>query len=633
MAQGLDYLKITPSHLGAVANKGELPLPRKALILGGEATSIGWAREILRQGPCRVFNHYGPTEATIGVLVHELSPEDDVVGSTLPLSRAVFNSSFFILDHARQPVPRGMPGILFVAGTPLAKGYLDIGDATGGFEEVPSLGRVYCTGDLVRQRADDAIEILGRADRQLKVHGFRVEPAHIERVIMGFTGVSQCVVVGDQEGASASRLIAWITTSPDCVADQLVSELRAHLKSNLPPHMMPAELLVREHLPITRTGKVDMADMRNASVPPQTSAPAPRERTKNAIELRLLLLFRELLKRSDVRATDSFFEIGGHSILALQLSSRIYSEFSFDLPLHALVTNPSVRQIAALIESGAKSSRLAAAGALVHLKTGETDIPIVLLPGAGGSLLYFEDLASRLPHHPVFGVPPTRDSVEQSAAAYRQMILDTLGDAPFHLIGHSFGALIAYEIARLASESSGELGQIILLDNPAPGPTPELSHREWGNAQWCARIAHRIQELYGVELAFDPEKGSKLPEPDLRAEFAAALIDAGVFPRDMSTEQIWTLVATYRDNVVAANSYSRPSGNPRIDIHLIRAQDDRALASPRAGQSDRSLGWAQATSGQVDVHFVPGTHITMLFQPQVDQLAECIGKLIGTGSR
>jgi len=628
MAEGLDYLKITPSHLGALATERGLPLPKKALILGGEVTSTRWARDIVAKAQCRIFNHYGPTETTIGVATHELVADRDLEGSTLPLSRSVFNSQLFILDRSRQPVPRGMPGLLFVAGVPLAQGYLNDGGGAAAFEEVPGLGRIYCTGDLVRQRDQDLIEFLGRADRQLKVNGYRVEPAHIERTIMGFEGVKQSLVIGEVEGGRTSRLVGWVTINKGEEPALLLPALRNYLQARLPSYMIPAQIDVRDYLDVTNTGKVDTDKMRLSS--DSAREPTPLARTMNDVELRLVLLFRELLGCEGVSVNDGFFNLGGHSILALRLSARIFDEFGCELPLRTLFMNSSPRELAALIDSQERTSLREDRHTLIRLRTGNSGMPVVLLPGAGGSLLYFEDLASRLQNRYVFGVPPTRASIEQAAAFYHRTLVDTFGDQPYHLIGHSFGALVAYELGRRIAGAGCSSGRIILLDNRAPNLRPDLSHRVWNDADWCAHIARRIQQLYNVELAFEHSALASLSESDLRAQFAELLIQSGIFPSDITVDQIWGLVETYRDNVVAANTYCVQGTIPGIDLHVVRAQDNEDGALPRSERMDPFLGWRSATRGHVDVSQVPGTHITMLFQPQVDNLAACINTIIAS---
>lgn len=628
IAQGLDYLKITPSHLGALSTERGLPLPKKALILGGEATSTGWAREILARAQCRIFNHYGPTETTIGVATHELVADRDLEGSTLPLSRSVFNSQLFILDRSRQPVPRGMPGLLFVAGAPLAQGYVNDENGAAAFEEVPRLGRTYCTGDLVRQRGQDLIEFLGRADRQLKVNGYRVEPAQVERTIMDFEGIKQSLVVGEVEGGRTSRLVGWVTINNGEEPARLLPALHNYLKARLPSYMVPARIGVRDHLDITKTGKVDTDKMLLSM--DSARAPTPLARTMNDIELRLVLLFRELLGCEGVSVNDSFFDLGGHSILALRLSARIFDEFGCELPLRTLFMNSSPRELAALIDNQERTSLREDRHTLIRLRTGNSGMPVVLLPGAGGSLLYFEDLASRLQNRYVIGVPPTRASIEQAAAFYHRTLVDTFGDQPYHLIGHSFGALVAYELGRRIAGAGCSSGRIILLDNRAPNLRPDLSHRVLNDADWCAHIARRIQQLYNVELAFEHSALASLSESDLRAQFAELLIQSGIFPSDITVDQIWGLVETYRDNVVAANTYCVQGTIPGIDLHVVRAQDNEDGALPRSERMDPFLGWRSATRGHVDVSQVPGTHITMLFQPQVDNLAACINTIIAS---
>jgi thioesterase domain-containing protein len=255
--------------------------------------------------------------------------------------------------------------------------------------------------------------------------------------------------------------------------------------------------------------------------------------------------------------------------------------------------------------------------------------PLVLFPGAGGSLLYFEHLAARLPGRRIFGATAGRGSVEKVAEAYAAALVDRVGNRPCHLAGHSFGALVAYEVARLLHRRGRATGSIVLIDNPAPTRQPDLRHDRWQDADWYAHIAARIEQLYGVRLDVSQRSASNSPTTDPGKAFAEALIGAGIFSKDMPPNQISDLVALYRDNVKAAHRYQRPSELPHLNLHLVYAaepQQESAATQTEAAEIVR--GWEACTLGSVQAVAAPGTHIGMLLPPNVEALARLVDEIL-----
>jgi thioesterase domain-containing protein/acyl carrier protein len=392
--------------------------------------------------------------------------------------------------------------------------------------------------------------------------------------------------------------------------------------------MVPADILITDRLALARTGKADARRMR-ALEPGTQNQPARRGWTRNHLEMRLALIFRELLERDEIDPDDSFFELGGHSVLALHLSGRILKEFGQELPLSALIGNNSVRALAALLADREHSAPAREGASILALKDGGTGTPLILFPGAGGSLLYFEQLAARLPGRRIFGATAGRGSVEQVAEAYAAALIDRVGDRPCHLAGHSFGALVAYEVARQMQRRGRSTGALILLDNPAPTPQPDLRHDRWQDADWYAHIAARIEQLYGVSLDLSPGSTSSIPSADPGTAFADALIAAGIFSRDMPRSQISDLVALYRDNVKAAHRYQRPSDLPHLDLHLVYAvEPQHGPAATETGAEEMVRGWEACTRGEVRSVAAPGNHIGMLLPPNVETLARSIDAVV-----
>jgi amino acid adenylation domain-containing protein len=351
----VDVLKITPSHLGSLltAAKCESVLPRKYLILGGEAASWDLVKRVQQVGTCKVINHYGPTEATVGCCMFSVSESEvsEWAPATVPIGRPIANAQAYILDRHLQPVPVGVAGELCIGGTGIAKGYLNQPQQTAerfvpdSFSNNPG-ARLYRTGDLARFLPDGNIEFLGRIDQQVKIRGFRIEPAEIESVLKKNALVNQAVVVARLEN-DEKRLVAYVVATNK--SKQVSAELRSHLQELLPDYMVPSTIVLLDALPLTRNGKVDTAALPAPdSIAVEHTVMAPR----NPVEQGLADIWRQVLRIEQVGVEDNFFELGGHSLLATQVIARIRSTFHVQLPLRSLFEAPTIsglaQQIAAL---------------------------------------------------------------------------------------------------------------------------------------------------------------------------------------------------------------------------------------------------------------------------------------------
>ncbi|MFE4476246.1 MULTISPECIES: non-ribosomal peptide synthetase/MFS transporter [Streptomycetaceae] len=472
-ASRLDYLKMTPSHLAALSADAPLEslLPHRALVLGGEASSRAWAADLAGLGRCAVFNHYGPTEATVGVTVHEVHPEDHGPGNT-PIGTPLAGARCYVLDGARRPVPPGVTGELHLGGHRLARGYLGRPDLTAErFLDDPFTatgGRMYRTGDLARWRTDGTLEYLGRADDQIKVRGYRVEPGEIEAALTALPGVTQAFVTVRGEGIR-QNLVAYLER-PGGGTAPAPAELRAELGAVLPDYMVPARFVVLDRLPLLAHGKVD----RKALPEPEDAAPAAgRVEPEGETETLIAAIWAEVLDVATVGALDDFFEIGGHSLLATQVVARLRRAFP-DLPTPVGVMDlfrfPTVRQLAALVADPAADR---GPRGLLHRLTPErrrTTGSVVCTPYGGGSALIYKPLADALPEdwalHSVavpgheLGEQPM--DVDEVADRCAREILENV-EGRIVLYGHcGVGVRLAVEIARRVEAAGRDIDAVHL---------------------------------------------------------------------------------------------------------------------------------------------------------------------------
>ena len=356
----IDVLKIVPSHLGQLLGEAGDPrlIPRRRLILGGEASSRDLVDLIRRLKPdCRLFNHYGPTETTVGVLVHEVGDRCSA-HATIPLGRPLHNMKAYVLDTNAQPTPIGVPGELWISGPQVARGYLDQHQGHDRFVSSPlphiDHGTFYRTGDRGCWRADGTIDFLGRIDHQLKIRGYRVEPADIEHALLAHAAVDACVVADAAIDSKATYLIAY------CVCRSTLSRnvLRQHVEQRLPAFMVPQAFVFLERLPLLANGKVDHGKLKALA----HSADAHEPRTalpEDGLQRAIHRIWRETLPAVDVGVHDDFFQSGGHSLLAIQLCHRLGETLGCHLPVSDIFRWPTV----AALSEGIRTRGLALANA------------------------------------------------------------------------------------------------------------------------------------------------------------------------------------------------------------------------------------------------------------------------------
>jgi amino acid adenylation domain-containing protein len=354
----IDCLKIVPSHFAALLSgpHPEKVMPRKLLILGGEASRRDWASGLQELGPeCVIFNHYGPTETTVGVLTYRIGKDlPGTLSGTVPVGRPLANSRMYVLDPWMQPVPIGVAGELFIGGDGVARGYVGRSELTAErflrdpFSDEPG-ARLYRTGDRVRYLPDGNIEFLGRIDDQVKIRGFRIEPGEVEAMVGRHPAVREVVVLAREDSPGDKRLVAYVVA--DVGQAQLVDDLRKLLKGELPDYMVPSAFVVLDELPLTPNGKVD----RRALPVPDGAAYATRgyEVPMGEVEAKLAGIWAEVLKLDRVGRHDNFFELGGHSLLAITLIERM-RRAGLHADVRALFMTPTLAELAQAVsgESG-----------------------------------------------------------------------------------------------------------------------------------------------------------------------------------------------------------------------------------------------------------------------------------------
>ncbi|ACZ85191.1 non-ribosomal peptide synthetase/MFS transporter [Streptosporangium roseum] len=626
-----DYLKMTPSHLASlladpdIADPADL-LPRKLLVLGGEASKWSWAREL--SAHTTVVNHYGPTEATVGISTHAVTGEAER-SLNLPIGRPLPGARVYVLDEHLRLVPPGMTGEIYLGGDRLARGYLGQPGLTADRFLPDPYGepgaRMYRTGDLGRWLPSGDLCFLGRRDLQVKVRGYRVELSEIESVLTDQPGVAHAVVELRQD-----RLIGYLVGERTSV-----SELRAALGERLPEYMIPARFVWLDELPLKSHGKVDRArlpepdeerpDQEAGFVPPQTP-----------VEEAIAGVWAQVLGLVQVGVLDDFFDLGGHSLLAAQVVARLRKALPAggrQVSILDLFKHRTVRELAQLVEAGDDGPRM-----LLHRLTPvrTATSTLVCVPYGGGSAAIYQPLADAMPAgwalHAV-AVPgqemglieETRPVAEVAQGCVEEILKGIRG--PLALYGHcGLGVMLTVEIARRL-EAAGRPVEAIYLGGIFPFARPAStlawlsnltdrlrSDQVWANALQAAGLDVEDLDRDQLKLMIDNRRqGTKEAE-----RYFTRLFEEGVEPlrapiisvageRDPATEfyqeryREWHLLTDSTAVVVLDEAGHFFLKYRAEELSAIVTGTHRAIASGETaalGRTGRSTWWLEGISDQ-----------------------------------
>ena len=313
----IDCIKIVPSHWKALSGSGTELLPSSMIIFGGETLSLDILERLRATAPSlEIINHYGPTETTIGKLLHKVSLNDRY--TSVPVGKPFSSTSIYIVNEEQELCPLGVPGELLIGGAGVSKGYINNSSLSEQkFISNPfGDGKLYRTGDKVRMREDGEVLFLGRIDDQVKIRGYRVEPNEISLLVLGHDSVKECIVLADEDNNGYKRLVCYLT-----VNDSYKEEtLKSFIQSRLPDYMVPVIYMVLEEMPLTSNGKIDRKALPSAKGYEKNTNEytAPR----NELEEQLCEIWSSLLNVEKVGIHDDFFELGGDSIVVIQFVSR-----------------------------------------------------------------------------------------------------------------------------------------------------------------------------------------------------------------------------------------------------------------------------------------------------------------------
>ncbi|HLZ61772.1 MAG TPA: amino acid adenylation domain-containing protein [Ktedonosporobacter sp.] len=334
--------------------KATQTLPLRRLLVGVEPIPEHLLLEIKSRLPAlMLINGYGPTETTICSTLYTV-PAQSTERRNTPIGRAVLNTCIYLLDPQLRPVPRGVPGDLYIGGIGLARGYLPHPEITAErfipnpFSAIPG-ERMYKTGDIASYLPDGNIEFLGRADQQIKLRGLRIELGEIENALKCHPAVREAVVALFEDDAHEKQLIAYVVRNDSTVKIISGDLLRIYLQEKIPTFMVPTSIIFLDTLPLTPNGKIDRRGL-PAPAFDQRSRGKDQVAPRTLLEEHLAAIWCEVLKRSSISVHDNFFELGGHSLLATRISARIYETLRVKVSLRTFFEFSSVAEMAVWLE-------------------------------------------------------------------------------------------------------------------------------------------------------------------------------------------------------------------------------------------------------------------------------------------
>jgi amino acid adenylation domain-containing protein len=585
------------------------------VMCSGEALPEPFARRFHERLPhAGLHNLYGPTEAAVDVTAWAYTP--DFSGTSIPLGRPIANTQIYILDERGEPTPTGVEGEIFIGGVQVGRGYLDRPDLTAERFVPDPFGkpgaRLYRTGDLGRWQADGTLEYLGRNDFQVKIRGFRIELGEIEAQLASHPDVREAAVVTRESPTGDPRLIAYYSAETTLAA----MSLRSYLGERLPDYMVPAVFVWLETFPLSPNGKLDRKALPvDIGLRQDRVAIAPR----NQHELQITQIWQSIFGQDDLSIDDNFFELGGHSLQAVQMIAKIEAELGKQLPLVSLFKAPTIEQLARLVSDDPTEEIWEP---VVKLYAGGSGSPVFCVPGVGGQCHSLYHLAVALGRErPVYAFQPygldgcsePHATIEAMAAYYLDLMLEIQPIGPYHLVGHSFGGCVAFEMAKRLEEAGREVGFVALLDSGIPSGSDATDAAL--NVQSLKALAY----VYGREITIDAEALEGLAEEEQLKLIRPHLVELGVVREDAGLNMVRGLMNISKAQV--RMSY-QPDGVPVQQILFIQAEERRFDATIELLVLERAVAQWKRLSKRPFVHVhVPGDHFSMLDQKNAHKVA------------
>jgi acyl-coenzyme A synthetase/AMP-(fatty) acid ligase/acyl carrier protein len=597
---------------------GAEQFPKIRLVkLGGEATLMRDVENYKKYfaPDCLLYASLGATEA--GTFRNFIVDKNTKIeNSTVPIGYPVEDMEIVLLDEDGVEVENGKIGEIALKSEYLALGYWQKPELTQTVflpDIENSKKRIYRTGDLGYIQPDGCLVHQGRKDFQVKICGFRIEVAEIEMELLKIPNIKEAVVIATDDTPENKRLIAYLVLKQKPAPT--TKEIRAYLQNKLPEYMLPSAFIFLDALPLTPNGKLDRKGLPafNLIKPEITKSFVNYQ---NHIEHQLIQIWENLLGVQPIDIKDDFFELGGNSLLAVRLFAEIERKFAKKLPLAALFPSSTVAAMAQIIHQEPVLVNTPNWSSLVEIQPQGAKPPLFMIHSLGGEVLCYRNLAIHLGlEQPMYGLQPQGLDgkqpplvrVEDMASLYLQEIQTVQPQGPYFLGGYSFGGIIAYQIAQQLHSQGQEVALLALLDTCRPGYKRRLSFRK----RISLHINYIIQR--GPKYFYKKAKGW-YKHAKYQIKKFTDIVKTASRPPDANQ-----YIAIINANTQALNTYVfQPYGG---EVTLLRTKDEnRADGIGVVYQPE--FGWGEIITGELDVKYIPGSHLSLLNEPNVKVLSK-----------
>jgi amino acid adenylation domain-containing protein len=620
-SHGVNTLWLTSGLFHAIADmRPEVFTKVGQVIVGGDVVSPVQVEKVMQACPnVTVVNGYGPTESNV-TNSHAIKRADLATGQALPIGRAIPGTQIWILDDKLNPVEAGVQGELCISGRGLALGYHNRPELTAEkFVHAPwdPTLKLYRSGDLAMDPGDGVIRFFGRMDGQVKIRGFRIELGEVEAVLESHGAIRQAVVVAVVPSGQTDKVLAAYIVPEGTAPDRRA--LDAWLKERLPDFARPALYKPVASIPLNHNGKVDRRAL--PAITPDdfaTGEAAP----EGAIENQLAAIWGTLLGMKSIGADANFFELGGHSLLAVRLFDAIHKQFGVEMPISTLFKNPTVRTLAATIDSATKAPAPAFhaeedwdTSVVIHPgPDGSDQLPVFVVGGVGGNVNNLYELGQALGSarsligfqtRGILGHTP-RASIEEMAKENLRYMRRHQAQGPYVVAGYSGGALTAFEMARQLEAAGETVTELFIFDSFAPNfaqdfrPKVKQTIGQRLKSEWDLLRDEGIGLFFERTAAFFSTKVLRGPLSELDKRLRPERF------RMKQVEQSWRTAA------------SKYEGGPYGGTVTLLQTEQRALRVRLAYEQDPTLGWgALLRDGHLKRTHVPGDHLRMLHSQNV----------------
>lgn len=626
-SSSIDCVKLTPSHISVLSELKIKSSSIKLAIVGGEELQNKHVRFLKSlNNEIRIVNEYGPTEATVGCIVKTIEETDEKITIGKPIS----NTQIYILKDGA-PAPIGVPGEMFIAGDGVAKGYLNRAELSAQkFIINPYKNTkgalMYKTGDLARYLQNGEIEFLGRIDNQVKIRGLRIELGEIENVLNSLDAINIAVATVKKVQSENKRLVAYIILNKslndktELSWNQNVRQFKKILSEKLPEYMIPADFIKINNIPLTPNGKINYEKL--PDVDKQIVTMAEFEAPSNEIEEKIADIWKEVLELKKIGVNDNFFELGGHSILSIQVMSKINKEFQTQLPVSTIFKAQTIKSLTAdfIMKNDFSWSPI------VPIQEGGAQPTMYCISGTPGNVICFKPLSNYLgKEQPVYGLQYSGldygteplSSVEAIASQNIIVLKEIQKRGPYYLCGHSFGGLVAFEMARQLIKQGEEVLNVMLLDSHSPVSKMNY-YNDLNPDEVYYTIVKSIEEFLNIKTGISLDKINSYSIRDCYDLIVKNIEQDDKNEVFLEFEDFDRLINTSK--VQAKIKYNPPCEPYNIPITLFRAENNDVV--------DLTLGWKKYSIFEIDVVTVPGEHVTMIREPFVESLADKINNKV-----